>query len=112
MSDAPKSAFEIAMEKLRIQDKERGEAGPTAMTDDQRQAIAEVRTRFQAKMAEAEILHRANRRKAVEDPDALAKLEEEYQIERRRIEEQREREIAKVRGAGDGKPGRSGKRKR
>jgi imidazolonepropionase-like amidohydrolase len=100
MGDAPKSAYEIAMEKLRMQDQERGESGPKALTDDQKREISEIRARFQAKQAEAEILHKANRRKAGEDAEALAKLEEEYAIDRRRIEEQREREIARVRGAG------------
>ena len=114
MGDAPKSAFEIAMEKLRNQDRERGEAGPAALTGDQKLAIAEVRARGQAKLAEAEILHKANRRKAGEDPEALAKLEEEYAIDRRRIEEQLEREIAQVRGKGGQAPeggARKGKRK-
>lgn len=105
MGDAPKSAYEIAMEKLRSQDRERGEAGPAALTGDQKKSIAEIRARFQAKLAEAEILHRANRRKAGEDPEALAKLEEEYAIDRRRIDEQREREIARVRGEGGTGPG-------
>lgn len=123
MGDAPKSAYEIAMEKLRMQDQERGESGPKALTDDQKREISEIRARFQAKHAEAEILHKANRRKAGEDAEALAKLEEEYAIDRRRIEEQREREIARVRGAGGkgpaggppaGRPpaGRTGKGKR
>jgi imidazolonepropionase-like amidohydrolase len=113
MSDAPKSAYEIAMEKLRQQDRERGEAGPAALTGDQKRSIAEIRARGQAKLAEAEILHKANRRKAGEDPEALAKLEEEYAIDRRRIEDQVDREIARVRGPGGGTPkggGRKGKR--
>jgi len=118
MGDAPKSAYEIAMEKLRMQDQQRGESGPAALTDDQKREISDVRARFQAKQAEAEILHKANRRKAGEDAEALAKLEEEYAIDRRRIEEQREREIARVRGAGGKGPaggppaGRTGKGKR
>ena len=53
MGDAPKSAYEIAMERLRLQDKERGEAAPSALTGEQKQAIAEVRARHHAKLAEA-----------------------------------------------------------
>jgi serine phosphatase RsbU (regulator of sigma subunit) len=79
MSDAPKSAWEIALEKL------------------QQKEIASVRQRSQAKMAEAEILHDDQRRKALQDPEALAKVEEEYRIERRRIEDARERDIERVR---------------
>jgi hypothetical protein len=97
MSDAPKSAWEIALEKLQQQDRERGVASPGALSEDQKKQIAALRQRFQAKLAEAEILHHDQRRKVLEDPEALAKSEEEYRIERRRIEEQREREIEKVR---------------
>jgi hypothetical protein len=44
-----------------------------------------------------EILFQSNRAKAADDPEALGKVEEEYARERRRIEERRETEIAKVR---------------
>lgn len=98
MSDfAPKSAWEIALEKLKQQDRARGIAGPDALTDDQKKDIAALRRRFEAKLAEAEILHHDQRRKALDDPEAIAKAEEEYRIERRRIEDQREREIERVR---------------
>jgi hypothetical protein len=96
MSDAPKSAWEIALEKLQQQDRARGLASPGALSEDQKKAIAAVRQRFQAKLAEAEILHHDQGRKGIEDPEALAKSEEEYRIERRRIEEQRDREIERV----------------
>jgi hypothetical protein len=102
MSDAPKSAWEIALQKLQKQDRERGETGPASLSAGQKKAIAEIRARFQARMAEAEILHRSNQAKAAGDADALAKLEEEFQIERRRIDDQREREVAKARGGGRG----------
>ena len=122
MSDAPKSAWEIALEKLERQDRERGDAGPGPLTDGQKKEIAAARQRAQAKLAEAEILHNDQRRKVPEDPEALAKSEEEYRIERRRIEEQRDREIDRVRRAGkaapkaagetgDGKKGKTKKRR-
>jgi hypothetical protein len=97
MSDAPKSAWEIALEKLQQQDRQRGTAAPGPLTDEQKKEIASVRQRSQAKMAEAEILHDDQRRKALQDPEALAKVEEEYRIERRRIEDARERDIERVR---------------
>lgn len=100
MSDAPKSAWEIALEKLQKQDRERGETGPASLSAGQKKSIAEIRARFQARMAEAEILHRSNQAKASGDAEALEKLEEEFRIERRRIEDQREREIAKARSSG------------
>jgi len=107
MSDAPKSAWELALEKLQKQDRERGEAGPGALTEAQKKAIAEVRSKYQARLAETEILHK-DRRKGAEDAEALAKLEEEYQIDRRRIEEQREAEIDRVRGGKAPAGGKSG----
>ena len=117
MSDAPKSAWEIALEKLSRQDKERGESGPATLTDAQKQGIAAARQRHQARVAEGEILHRANLAKAGEDSEALAKVEEEYRIDRRRSEDQRDRELAEVRAGGakqtgkTGKAGKTGKKK-
>jgi len=101
MSDAPKSAWEIALQKLEKQDRERGTTSPDPLSDDQKKQIASARQRSQAKLAEAEILHHDQRRKAREDPEALEKVEEEYRIERRRIEDAREREIDRIRS---GKP--------
>ncbi|HKQ98644.1 MAG TPA: hypothetical protein VJV75_12275 [Candidatus Polarisedimenticolia bacterium] len=103
MSDAPKSAWEIALEKLNQQDKERGESAPVRLTDAQKKAIASARQRSEARLAEAEILHRSSLAKAGDDPEALAKVEEEYRIDRRRIEDQRDREIAGVRAGKDAK---------
>jgi hypothetical protein len=108
MGDAPKSAWEIALEKLQKQDRERGETGPASLNAQQKKSIGEVRARFQARLAEAEILHRSNQAKAAGDAEALEKLEEEFRIERRRIEDQREREVAKARSSGRGSKKKSG----
>jgi len=97
MGDAPKSAWELALEKLQQQDRERGERGPASLSAAQKKTIADVRARYQAKMAEVEILHRSNRLKAAGDADALAKVEEEYLRDRRRIEEQRDAAVEKAR---------------
>ena len=107
MGDAPKSAWELALEKLKQQDRERGESGPATLSAEQKKAIADIRTRFQAKLAELEILHRSNKAKAAGDAEALAKVEEEYQHDRRRLEEQRETAIEKSRArkSGGGKKG-------
>ena len=109
MSDGVKSAYEIAMEKLLKADKESGQGGPRTLTEEQKRAIAEIRSRSQARIAEVEILHRSNRAKVIEDAKALEQLEEEYQIDRRRIEDQREREIAAVRKAAPAPPSPSPK---
>src|SRR5262245_20401783 len=103
MGDAPKSAWELALEKLKKQDRERGESGPAALSAEQKKAIADIRARYQAKLAEVEILHGSNREKAAGDAEALAKVEEEYQIDRRRLDEQRDAAIAKARAGGGGR---------
>lgn len=99
--DAPKSALEIAMEKLKQRDRESGEKAPAVLTGAQKRAIADIRSKGEARLAEVEILFRSNRESAGGEADATQRLEEEYRRERRRIEEKREAEIAAVRA---GKP--------
>jgi hypothetical protein len=57
-SDAPKSALEIAMERLKKKD---AEAGVTEqpLTDAQRAAIAEARNVYESRVAERRILHQS-----------------------------------------------------
>jgi hypothetical protein len=59
----------------------------------------EVRRRGEAKLAELEILHR-DRRARLADPAAREEEEKQYLVERRRIEDERERGLAKLRRAG------------
>ena len=106
MSDAPKSAYEIAMEKLRQRDQDRGEKSPAQLSERQKRAIAEIRKKYEARMAEAQILHRSKRDQPDGDPEALEKLEQEYVRERRRLEEQCDREIKKARAASSRKKDR------
>jgi len=113
MSDAPKSAYELALEKLKQRDRERGEAAPAMLTDDQKKRIATIRTVCEAKLAEREILHASDRAKVLADPEGqekLAKLEEEYTRDRRRFEEERDRQIESVR-AGKNATSRRGRTK-
>jgi hypothetical protein len=93
--EAPKSAYELAMERLRQQDKEAGVEERT-VTDEQKAAIAEIRKVYKAKLAEREILHQSERRKAA-SPEALAQAEDEYRRDRERIGDERDRKIEKVR---------------
>jgi hypothetical protein len=93
--DAPKSAFELAMERLRKQDAESGEAS-RPLTDEQRTAIAEVRNFYEAKAAEVEVLHQSTLRRTVE-PDARALVEEQYRRDRERLNSERDSKIAKIR---------------
>jgi hypothetical protein len=92
---APKSAYELAMERLKKRDQDAGiENRP--VTDAQKAAIAEVRNFYEAKLAEAQVLHESNRRKAV-DPQALEALEQEYRRERERLNSERDRKVQKIR---------------
>ena len=104
--DRPKSALEIAMEKLQARDRERGEAAPAALTDDQKKKINEIRKVHEARLAEREILYRSDRAKLLADPegaDKLGELEGNYRSDRRRIEEQRDRSIEEARSKKAGK---------
>ncbi len=97
MSDdeAPKSAFELAMARLRQKDREAGvEERP--VSDEQRAQIAEIRRTYDAKLAEREILHQSERARA-RDLEALDKLEEEYRRDREREQAERERKIEAAR---------------
>ena len=93
--DAPKSSYELAMARLRKQDKEAG-LEERAVTEEQKAKIAEIRKVAVAKLAEREILHHAALRRA-EDPEAYAKLEDDYRRDRERIASDRETKIEKVR---------------
>jgi hypothetical protein len=91
-----KSAYELALERMA----QRGIEPPReeALSDEVRQQMAELRQRTEAKLAELEILHRDGLRKA-HDLAAREKAEEDYQRERRRLEEERDRKIARLREA-------------
>lgn len=101
MSNAPKSSFELAMERLRAADKDAG-VEATPLTDEQKAAIAEARSVASARLAEREILFR-DALKTVFDPAAREKAEEEYRVDRSRIEADRDRAIEGIRSRGGGR---------
>jgi hypothetical protein len=94
-SDGPKSAFELAMERLRQKDQQAGVA-ERPLTDEQKGAIAEIRKIYEAKVAEREILHRDATRKAGSHEE-IAKLNDELQQDRARLTRDRDRKISEVR---------------
>ena len=94
--DAPKSALELAMARLRKKDEDAGGAAPP-VTDSQRAAIAEARSVSEAKIAEREILFKA-KMAVVREPDAREVLEQEYRRDRERITGDRDRKIDAIRG--------------
>jgi hypothetical protein len=90
-----KSAYELAMERLNKQDAEAGiERRP--LTDGQKAAIAEIRSFYEAKLAEQEVLHQGRLRGTV-DPVERAALEEGYRRDRERFVSERDAKIAKAR---------------
>jgi hypothetical protein len=92
--DAPKSAFELAMERLRQKDREAGVA-ERPLTKEQKAAIADIRTVYEAKVAEREILHQDALRNA-RSHEEVAKLNDEVQQDRERFARDRDRKIAEV----------------
>ena len=93
--DAPKTAYELILERLKKKDREEGvEERP--VTDEQKSRIAEVRKVYEAKLAEREILYQSARRKAA-DLEALDKADEEYRRDRERIASERDRKIDEAR---------------
>lgn len=97
--DTPlKSAYELAMERLRAKDRSEGVAEEKPLTDEQKREIARLRQEAKAKLAELEILHRKNLAAAGGDPAEVAKTEENYLRDRARIEERMETKVKQVRG--------------
>jgi hypothetical protein len=93
--EAPKTAYEIILERLRQRDREEG-VKERPLSDEQRARIAEVRRTYEAKLAEREILYRAARKQAT-DVEELDRLEEEYRRDRERIASERDRKIDQAR---------------
>jgi len=90
-----KSAYDLAMERLRDQDRAEGVKDTRPLTDGQKEEIARLRQEAKAKLAELEILH-AKRLESEIDPEKLAEHREHYQIDRRRVESHMESEIVRV----------------
>jgi len=93
--DAPKSAYELAMARLRQKDKEEG-VEERALTAKEREAIAEARRVAEARLAETEILH-ASRMRGVLEPEAREALDLEYRRDREHIVSERDRKIEDIR---------------
>lgn len=95
MSDAPKTAYEIAMEKLKKMD------GPSAtpetpLTDAQRQAIAQARQEHEIQVAERKIKYQT----AISgefNPSALTEYAAHLRRDLERFEHELEQRIARIR---------------
>ena len=89
--DAPKSAVELAMEKLRASG-----FSETELTDAQKAEIAEIRSRCRAKIAELEIHHEGKLR-GIGSLEEVQILKEELNKEKARLETEMEKEVSRVR---------------
>ena len=100
MSDqSPRTALELAMDRLRQKDAQDG-VQQQPRTEEQKAAIAEVRSVYDAKLAQAEVMH-GSALAGIPDPAARATLAEEYQRDRQRLQTERDAKIDRIR---TGKP--------
>jgi hypothetical protein len=93
--DAPKTAYELAMERLRRKDREEGVV-ERPLTDAQKAAITEARKVYEAKVAEREILHRDALRKA-RSQEEVAKLNDQLAQDCERFARDRDRKVTAIR---------------
>lgn len=95
MSDAPKSAFELAMEKLKKKDAESG-VETQVLTDSQRAAIADANSLYEARVAERRIMHQSAIN-SVFDPAELQERATELRRDLERFASERDSKIQKIR---------------
>jgi hypothetical protein len=93
----PKSAYELAMEKLRKKDAETG-TETQVLTDAQRAAIAEARSVYEARVAERRIMHQSAMF-TVFDPAVREERETELRRDLDRFASERDAKIRKIREA-------------
>jgi hypothetical protein len=99
IDDTPKSAVELAMERLRKKDTDSGVV-ERATTDAQKAGIAEARSLHASKVAELEILHRS-KAAGLFDPADRIHAEDAYRRDLTRLHDDLERKIEKIRRSGD-----------
>jgi hypothetical protein len=97
MSDAPKSAFELAMEKLKKKDVEAG-VEAQVLTEAQRAAIVEAKSVYEARVAERRIMHQSAVL-SVFDPAELAERDSELRRDLDRFASERDAKIKKIRSS-------------
>ena len=90
-----KSAYELAMERL-------NKTAPTIkLTDKQKKELAEIDSKYAAKIAERELLVRDELKKAIEkgDMESVEQLEKQRISDRKSLEAEKEEKKEKVRQA-------------
>ncbi|WP_269538662.1 hypothetical protein [Cerasicoccus fimbriatus] len=86
-----KSAYELAMERLEK------ESPTTALTEEQKEQLADIDRVYDAKIAEREVFLKESIKKA-KDATERKKLEQQLVAERNNINDERESKKNKVRG--------------
>ena len=90
-----KTAYELAMERL-------GKTSPTIkLTDDQKKEIAELESKYTAKLAERELFLKGEITKAIDkgDDEAVEQLEKQLLSERKSLRAECEEKKEKVRAS-------------
>jgi len=90
-----KSAYELAMERLNKEDPDSG----VSLTDEQKEALAEIDKKYQARIAEKEIFLKKNLVEArrQRDAEAVQQLEKQMRNEKLRLQEECEAAKEKIR---------------
>ena len=99
MSDdaGPKSSLELAMERLRKKDLEEG-VTTRPLTDQQKRDIAEVRSLYDSKIAEQDILKQSAMKSLFgADPAAVEEVDRRFRRERERLVSERDAKVEKIR---------------
>lgn len=99
MKDEPplRSAYELAMERLKTKDEQEGIEEPRTLSTKQKEEIGRLRQEAKAKLAELEILHGKNVLGAGGDPAKIAEIEANYKVDRERVESRLDSAIARAR---------------
>ena len=91
----PKSAFELAMERLQAEDRAAGiEHRP--LTDKQKEQIAELRQTAKARIAELEILRQKNLQESGGDPERIHEINQHFEIDKGRVESKLESDVRAI----------------
>ena len=95
MSDELKSAWEIALEKMET----RGESRIEKLSAEQKEAIAETRRKYRARIAEVEINSATRIKEALESGqmDQVRVLQNELPLERKKLEDRMESKVERIR---------------
>jgi len=92
----PKSSFELTMERLRKKDAETGVV-EQKLTEEQKAAIAEARSIYEARVAELRILHR-DKILTTRDATTRDEVEDLFRRDLERLAHDRDAAVKKIRG--------------